>query len=73
MTERLLRLAEVEIERLLYRPIEVGYAIGACRSTVYELIKSGMIPSVKIGGLLRVPRRALEKWIEDQQVATGRE
>lgn len=51
-------------DRLLYRPSEVGEAIGVCRSKAYELIASGEIPSIKIGGCVRVPLDKLREWIE---------
>jgi excisionase family DNA binding protein len=51
-------------ERLLYRPSEVGEAIGVCRSKAYELIASGEIPSIRIGGCVRVPLDKLREWIE---------
>jgi excisionase family DNA binding protein len=53
-------------DRLLYRPGEVGEAIGVCRSKAYELIASGEIPSIRIGGCVRVPVDALRAWIVRQ-------
>ncbi len=40
-------------------PQEVQSFLGLSRSTVYELIKSGEIPSRKFGRRLRVPKEAL--------------
>ena len=48
-------------ERILLRPEEVAYALGISRSSAYQLIASGELPSVKVAGLTRVPREALEK------------
>ena len=56
--------------RLLLRPAEVAEALGIGRSKVYELIHSGQLPSIRIGGSLRVPIDQLTHWIE-QQGATG--
>ena len=56
------------VERLLYRPAEAAAAIGVSRSRMYELIASGEIPSLRIGGSLRVPVDPLRRWVE-QQVA----
>jgi excisionase family DNA binding protein len=36
------------------------------RSTVYEMIASGELPSVKRGASRRVPREALERWVTEQ-------
>lgn len=51
------------IKCLLYRPAEAAAAIGVSRSRMYELIASGEIPSVRIGGTLRVPVDGLRRWV----------
>ena len=64
--------------RLLLRPAEVAESLGIGRSKVYELISSGQLPSIRIGGSLRVPIDKLTHWIEqgatsssDGPTATG--
>jgi excisionase family DNA binding protein len=52
--------------RLLLRPAEVAEAVGVSRAKAYELIAAGQIPSVKLGGCIRVPLAALEHWIAQQ-------
>jgi excisionase family DNA binding protein len=52
-------------ERLLLRPREVADMIGVSRTTAYDLIAAGTIPSVRLGNHLRVPAAALEKLIAD--------
>jgi excisionase family DNA binding protein len=54
------------MDKLLLRPIETADAIGVSRSKAYELIASGEIPSVKVGGCVRVPVDALRAWIDRQ-------
>ena len=49
------------LERILLRPEEVAYALGISRSSAYQLIAAGELPSIKIAGLIRVPRESLEK------------
>ena len=56
--------------RLAYRPAEVAAAIGVGRSKAYELIARGEIPSIRIGGSIRVPLDALKQWM-DQRLAEG--
>jgi excisionase family DNA binding protein len=56
-------------ERLLLRIDEVAALIGASRTTAYALVNKGAIPSVRIGGLLRVPNDALRQLIEKQAIA----
>jgi len=53
-------------ERILYRPSEVGEAIGVSRARAYELIAEGTIPSIKIGASIRVPVDALRAWVTRQ-------
>ena len=51
-------------ERLLLRPVEAAEVIGVSRSKAYELISRGEIPSIKVGGCVRVPVAALRAWID---------
>lgn len=37
-------------------------------SRVYALIAARLLPSVRIGGALRVPAAALDQWLQDQVV-----
>jgi excisionase family DNA binding protein len=53
-------------EKLLYRPAEAADAIGVSRARCYELIARGAIPSIRIGGSIRVPVEALRAWIGRQ-------
>ena len=57
---------DVVTERLLLRPSEAAEAIGVSRSKAYELIATGEIPSVTVGGCKRVPVDALRQWIHRQ-------
>jgi len=43
---------------------------GLCRNAAYDAAARGEIPTIKIGRLLRVPVRALEKMLDD--AARGR-
>jgi excisionase family DNA binding protein len=54
------------MERLLLKPGEAAESLGIGRSKVYELIASGTVPSLKIGGSVRVPAQALRRWVEGQ-------
>ncbi len=55
-----------DVARLLYRPAEAAEAIGVSRSRVYELISSGDIPSIRVGGVVRVPVDSLREWVTRQ-------
>ena len=56
------------MDKLLLRPIEAAEATGLSRSKVYELLASGELPSIRVGGSIRVPVDALRAWIERKQV-----
>lgn len=58
------------MERLLLRPTEAAEAIGIGRSKVYELLASGELPSIRIGGSVRVPLEQLRAWIERKSAET---
>lgn len=53
-------------EKLMLRPTEAADALGVSRSKAYELIAEGKIPSVRVGGCVRVPVAALQAWIESE-------
>jgi excisionase family DNA binding protein len=44
------------------KPTEASVALKISRSKLYEALQRGEIPSVKIAGLTRIPRR----WIDDR-------
>jgi len=48
---------------LLVRPEDAAILLGLGRTKVYELIRSGALRSVKIGGLRRIPASALTEFV----------
>ena len=42
-------------ERILLRPREAAQVLSTSVSRMYELISQGIVPSVQLGGTLRVP------------------
>jgi len=57
-------------ERLLLKVPEVAIALGISRAKAYELanipMEYGGLPVVRIGKSVRVPRAALQQWIDQQ-------
>ena len=53
--------------KLLLKVSEAGEMIGVGRSRMYEMIYTGDIPSIRIGKSIRIPKRALESWVEERQ------
>jgi excisionase family DNA binding protein len=46
---------------------EVAKELRIARSRAYELVANGTIPAVKIGRSVRVNRKELERWLEEQR------
>ena len=51
------------VEKILYTPTEAAEALGISRSTIYVLMASGDVPSVRIGACRRVPVDALRRYV----------
>ena len=51
---------------------EVARIIRVARSRAYELVAEGEIPSIRIGRSVRVSRRELDKWLEEQRQPSAR-
>jgi excisionase family DNA binding protein len=67
-----MRIPKRNIEPLLYTPEQVARLIGFGRSTVYEMIRAGNIPSIRVAGRTRVRRESLDAWIESQSKSEQR-
>jgi excisionase family DNA binding protein len=52
--------------KLLLTPVEAAHMLSIDRSTLYDLLMNGEIPSIKIGRARRIPVRALERWVGEQ-------
>ncbi len=57
----------MEREKEYLKVPEVAEFLRIGRSRAYELVGSGEIPSVKIGRSVRVSRKELERWLEQQR------
>lgn len=51
--------------RLVYEVPEAGKLLGLTRNGSYAAAKRGEIPTIRIGGLIKVPKAALHKMLED--------
>ena len=49
---------------------EAAHLLGLKKSKVYQMVKEHCLPNVKLGRYVRIPRHALEKWIETRMTAT---
>lgn len=48
---------------LLLKPVEVAELLGVSRSKVFAMLAAGELPVVRLGRVVRVPRRDLEAWL----------
>ncbi|HVR88335.1 MAG TPA: helix-turn-helix domain-containing protein [Candidatus Limnocylindria bacterium] len=53
-------------DRLLLRVGEAADALGVSRSSLYALIQAGVVPAIRLGASLRVPRVQLEQLINER-------
>ncbi len=51
-------------EKLVYDVPEAGRLLGLGRSASYEARRTGQLPTIKIGGRYKVPKKALEKLLD---------
>lgn len=51
---------------LLLDAIEAGRLLSVGRAKVLDLAASGQIPSLRIGGSVRIPRHRLVEWIDER-------
>lgn len=54
------------MEKLTLRPMECAELLGIGKSKVYNMLKRGQLPSVRLGHSVRVPVDALRAWIARQ-------
>lgn len=52
------------MDKLLLRVEEVAELLDVGRTRVYDLIRSGELQSVKIGGSRRIPPAALQRYLD---------
>lgn len=51
-------------DKLLYKVADVAQVLSLSRTKVYELVRSGELPSVRIGGSRRVRGEDLSRYVE---------
>ena len=56
-------------EQLAYSAPDAAALLGVGRSTVYELIRTGELPAIKIRRCRRVTRAAIDAYLADRAAA----
>ncbi len=57
------------MKKILLRPAEAADVLGVSRTKIYELISRGVVPSMRLDGLIRVPLDRLNDWVDAQMQA----
>ena len=55
-----------ETEKLVYTVPEARQVLPLSRTTFYQRVADGTIPSVRIGGKILIPRKALEEALQPE-------
>ena len=55
------------MDQLLFKIEEAAKVLGASRSTVYRLMNSGQLVSIKVGSSRRVTRQALDRFVKTME------
>lgn len=53
--------------RELLRVTDVATALGLTSGRIYQLLRAGELPSVRVGGAIRIPRDAWQTWLDRQR------
>ena len=53
------------MERLLLSTEDAANLLDLSYHTMGDMLREGVLPCVKVSDIIRVPRKALERWIED--------
>jgi excisionase family DNA binding protein len=54
------------MDQLLVRPAQAAKMLAVGRSTLYALVKAGVLPAVRVGRSTRLPVAQLRAWVEAQ-------
>lgn len=53
-------------DRLLLTVEEVAHRLGIGRSLAWRMVRSGELPSVRLGRLVRIPEQSLVDWLKQR-------
>ena len=58
---------EMTYTRELLRPSDLAPLMGVGRGRIYQLVAAGVLPSIRRGRSILIPRAAWERWLVDQR------
>lgn len=53
------------MERIIYTPAEVSRLLSIKLQTVYDLIKCGDMPALRIGRNYKIPKEMFDEWLRN--------
>jgi excisionase family DNA binding protein len=56
------------MDRLAYSVEDGANLLGIGRTLMFDLVRRGDVPSIKVGKRRLIPARALSEWVDRQQV-----
>ena len=59
------------MDLILLKPEEAAELLRLSRSKVYEMAAAGVLPSVRMGGAVRIPASELRRWVEQHTSVPG--
>ena len=65
-------MENIDPKRLVYSVTEAGKLLGLSRGAMYEAVRTGEIPNVKIGRRILIPRIALDRLLEGTSTSNTR-
>ena len=65
-------MVNTDSKHLVYSVAEAGKRLGLSRGLMYEAIRTGQIPSVRIGRRILIPCAALDRLLEGNETNSTR-
>lgn len=59
-------MPSIPYEKRIYTVDEIQDILGIGRNSVYNLVKSGVFHSVRIGGNIRISKKSFDDWLDKQ-------
>lgn len=56
---------ETILEKRTYNALEVAAMLGISKSKVYDLVRQGVIPSLKLGSRVVIPKQKFDEWLDN--------
>ena len=62
-------IPSIPYEKRIYTVDEIQDILGISKTTAYNLVKSNVFHSVKVGGHYRVSKKSFDAWLDNQMNA----